>query len=420
MTIRAKKPKKPQKPDALYTQELIVKSELLRIRFSEGSVNQKKLADFNLDTRLAAQFGTEIYNIYSSYGARVKPMPTRNDKRWKHLEECLAAEGKTMEMVRIEDFAGPLNIRKGMISDAKLLNDERRASLDGVCHVLIGLGCFAADGDNAGEDAAREEKASLRKAAVREPIRRFSGYEPKEGETKEQKEKIRRIAKPFGYWLPGAEDDEARAQIFSRIRRVVDGFAGTKRDGEEKKANESMRSAYVWLSPYRMDTLEDPKGRKSENANKLHMIIAACRRGDGAQAIENAYHAFGLHPVGLDKPKNGVQLHRWPDFPVDQVVCTSIGYFEPMIHCVNTNDFRGRMTVFWGLLYAQLDYYDRGIFCSTKLELRDQLFYKEKANADELDFDELSFYEEYYEDAADGSLFMPDEALLRRKTGGKP
>jgi len=423
---KANKPKRPKKPDKLYTQDLLVKNKLLNIRINNGYIGGDR-DRVNRCTRLAAEFGTAIFDIYNGYAARMTDAPKCGDARWKHLQNCLASAGKPAQVQRSRDFAEPLGIKENMISDSKLLHGERRASIDGVCHALLGLGMMKNLGKAAIVVEPKENKASERKDAVRRQKRRFASCRQRSGSEREhvhviqsrkrlkplmrlepENKTIRETVMPFGYWLPGYADNRLRRELFESAQKTAHALA--QKPLEKRKTEDGWNLPmpitptlmdYICLSRQKIVTLRSADGAWSDNANKLHLIIACCDKRDGVDEIKKAYHAFGLHPHGLEDPPPNGYMFLTPDFPADQVVCASIVYFRDLIACIRLSDFAIRMSVFWGLLYAQLDYYDEDVFSSVKLNLRNELFFNLRMTDDS----ELKYYSEYF----DETEFLPRE-----------
>jgi len=136
----AKRSGRMKKPGWRYAQELIVRGELLKVR-----MNCLTPESANRSTRLEAEFSTQIYDICAAFAAGEKHRASRGGVRWRFLEGCLKEAGKPSDMRELQDFAAPLDVEQNMLTDSRLLRDECRAAIGGVCHMLVGLGLMKAN-----------------------------------------------------------------------------------------------------------------------------------------------------------------------------------------------------------------------------------------------------------------------------------
>lgn len=423
-------PKRPEKPAALYAQELLVRSRLLEIRLRNSKREDEEPGNVNRCTAVEAKLGTRIYRIYSAYASRMEQRAGKEEKRWAHLRRQLQIAGKNADIRQQKELAEALDMHKNMIGDAQLLHDARRAGIDGVCRVLMGLGHLkAADGgampkqppENLTEaqraaymQQLRRDRAQASRKLIETPKRHFAGYLP----TQEDAAAIRGIAAPFGYWLPGEEDQREREKRIASFRKAayaLDGKSEPEKAPEEKETEKEKKPEidkalceYLWLSRFVTQELCEPQGKWMYNPNKLRMIIACCQPEEGAEGVKRAYHAFGLHPEGLCEGRDGAAMYRTPDFPVDQVVAAAIEAFQPLIASVKKTRLKDRTSAFWGMLDAQLREYDQRTFAKAALNLHKELFYVKGDGFGDMGILDLS---NHYAGQMEKAEFTPDDGL---------
>ena len=404
--------RKPQKPPLLYAQELLIKSKVHDIRVKKGYCADP----VNGETALASQFGSEILYLYARAAERSIPCPTPEGERWKYLREEFGKEFATSE-----EIAQALCVPKQRISDSKLLHEERRAGIRTVCCTAIGLGAwkesyqmlekrFACTLEAAWEEE-HEEEAAGRNNSKGEKNMKFPELEA------EKEEKIRQIGQKFGYHLPTKEDDEERIRIFRDLIEEMkpEVSIGSDEDEQNKKETDEKLGKFLNLSTDRVDTLKRLLPKWSQNANKLHVIIAAGRKGCGVERIRTLYHALGLHPVGWEDVqglKTRDEFSKALVISADQVVYASIQYFRPLmekLHMPLGEDEQDKPGIFWCLLYGLLEYHDTHIYKDTKIGLLDQLFFMPSEEFVEKMKSDLTAY---IENAQEGTAFK----LVDRKT----
>ena len=353
-----KKPKKPGRPLLLYTQELLVRGRMLNIQWKE-----EFCPSVNRDAMLASEFGTEIADVYARASKEIVPSPTPAGKRWKFLQDELGKAPKKV-FQESQQLAKALNMDDNDVSYSMLLHEECRAKINGLCRVIKELGFWKDDAEQL--------------------VPHFYRYADLEGA-----EDIRRVSAPFGYHPLDEKDDKEYKDIFENLRN-------------ELKKNKMTLESFLDLSVSRIDRLEKTEKYRPENPNKLHVIIAAGKKGISAGKLEKMYHAFGLHPVGIEKlnveaTKN---LGKALDLPADQIVYAGIRYFRPMISCVRLSKCDDdRPQVFWSLLHGMLRFYDEKIYAECKLNLCSQLFYRPAQETMRKNM--LT----YYENVEDGKAF---------------
>ena len=390
-------PKWPQKPAVLYAQELLNKGKILNIRLSKDY-----RTEVNEETNLAAELGMEILRIYDNASQKSVRKPTPDGRRWKYLADQLGREFDESQKI-----AQALGMTGNYASDCKLLHEERRAGIAGVCRAICALGIWKGSVEaleqrfaGTGEVEWKEDGQTGDKEET-EPGREET---PQDKEKEEQEALIRKAGKPFGYYLPRKEDDEARVSLFRAL-------IGEVRD----RGMELER--FLALTDYRIDTLRELDRNWSQNANKLHVIIAAGRKGDDAESIKKIYRAFALQPVGWENLQH-IQTQEEEKaalvLPADQIVYTGIRYFRPLMDCVDVSraeEIKNKPMIFWSLLYGLLDYYDNdeSTYKRTKLKLCGQLFYK--PDKDTL----ITDLTEYFVNDKDGEMFDPREGFDPKK-----
>ena len=352
------------------------------------------------------------------------------------------------------ELAKELGIHKNMVSDARLMIDGHRAGIDAVCLTLMGLGCLRPDKDDMAQEESEDRERSprlvraLESRELAEALRRyFAGGVPFEKQltaacdqetpmtqeevsaaVRAERERIQRIAAPFGYWLPDEQDEKERKARIVGTREAAQAFVEKKREekppkkeeADEKPAITQFQQEYLWLTRGKIKTLHDPGGAWSENPNRLHMIIASCSADACAAEIERAYHAFSLHPFGLhpderkdeetDGQKGGALNCLKPLFLADQVVMASIETFRPLLECARERAMRRRngdkwvrdmVSAFWGLLYIRLNHCDRNV--PAGFGLRDELFSRRglTTQGHELELTEmLKYWKDFREEQA--------------------